>query len=229
MRHAEWFLTAVLSLGMAGADATPGSASGRSSPPGRGSAAGAVVERVKPAVVVIRGTRDKGKDKVSGLGIVIDARGLVLINHHAIDGMEGLEATLRDGRKLAAKVVFADPKLDIAIVAVASSTPLPHAELADSDRVEEGDWVLALGPPLGESFTVVRGIVSAKIGVLKNGATLLRVDTAVGPGLSGGPLIDMKGKVVGLVAGGAARRGAGDCAIPSNRITPLVALACRKP
>lgn len=143
-----------------------------------------------------------------GSGVIISPDGFILTNHHVVKGATQITVVLDDNRELSGKVVGADPKTDIAVVKVESPTPLPAAELGNSDSARIGDWVMAIGNPFGLSHTVTVGVISGKGRVL-GGAydQYLQTDASINPGNSGGPLFDTDGKVVGIntaiISGGA--------------------------
>lgn len=155
-----------------------------------------------------------------GSGFIISADGYILTNNHVVDGAEKIEIELTDGRKFTAKVIGTDEDSDVAVVKIDAQN-LNYLELADSDTLEVGEWVLAIGNPLGLSHTVTAGIVSAKgrsgfgLAVLEN---FIQTDAAINFGNSGGPLINLDGKVVGInsaIAGSTGNIGIG-FAIPIN-------------
>ena len=141
----------------------------------------------------------------SGSGFVIDESGLVMTNHHVVDGAEAIRVRMHDGHEYNAEVVASDPTTDVAVIRLdlPAGRRLTVAETGDSQSLRVGDWVLALGNPLGLDFTVTAGIVSA-VGRQLNppgGASLesyIQTDAAINPGNSGGPLIDLRGRVVGI-------------------------------
>jgi serine protease Do len=137
-----------------------------------------------------------------GSGFIIDSKGVVLTNHHVVDGADSVEVTLRDGRKFISRDIKSDPKTDLAIVRIdAKGAALPYLELGNSDAMEVGDRVLAVGAPFGLTGSVTAGIVSAKgrssqrINMYED---FLQTDAAINPGNSGGPLVNLEGKVVGI-------------------------------
>lgn len=136
-----------------------------------------------------------------GSGVVVSQDGYILTNQHVIEQGEDIWAKFHDGRVLRAEVVGLDPQTDLALLKVAARDLLP-ATWGSSDGLETGDWVLAVGNPFGLESTVTAGIVSAKgRRNLRAGQTYqdyLQTDAAVNPGNSGGPLVDMKGEVVGI-------------------------------
>jgi len=156
----------------------------------------------------------------SGSGFIISADGFVLTNNHMVEEAEKVEVELTDGRKFTAKIIGTDPDTDVAVIKIDAKN-LPYLELADSDTLEVGEWVLAIGNPLGLSHTVTAGIVSAKgrsgfnLAPLEN---FIQTDAAINFGNSGGPLINLDGKVVGIntaIAGSTGNIGIG-FAIPIN-------------
>jgi serine protease Do len=153
-----------------------------------------------------------------GSGVIIDAEGTALTNAHVVDGASEIEVVLLDGSKHKAKVAGIDRKTDLAVLKLEGSKAFPYLKLANSDEVQVGDWVLAVGSPFGLQATVTSGIVSAKARQIGAGPydDFLQTDAAINPGNSGGPLVNMRGEVVGIntaiVRGG---NGIG-FAIPSN-------------
>ncbi|MBN2315911.1 MAG: trypsin-like peptidase domain-containing protein, partial [Sedimentisphaerales bacterium] len=135
-----------------------------------------------------------------GSGFIISKKGYILTNNHLVGRAEEMSVELLDGRSFEAEVVGTDPESDVAVIKI-DGTNLPMLELADSDDIEVGKWVLAIGNPLGLSHTVTAGIVSAKG---RSGFQLaayedfIQTDAAINFGNSGGPLIDMYGKAVGM-------------------------------
>lgn len=139
-----------------------------------------------------------------GSGFIISGDGLIATNRHVIEDASLIRVRLVDGREYDARVVAADASTDVALIRIepARGETLPVAALGDSDALQVGDWVLALGNPLGLDFTVTAGIVSAKGRSLGQAASSLQsfiqTDAAINPGNSGGPLIDLFGRVVGI-------------------------------
>jgi serine protease Do len=135
-----------------------------------------------------------------GSGFIISADGYILTNNHMVGEAEKVNVELADGRKFTAKTIGADPETDVAVVKIDANN-LPYLELADSDTLEVGEWVLAIGNPLGLNRTVTAGIVSAKgrSGLhLATYENFIQTDAAINFGNSGGPLINLDGKVVGI-------------------------------
>jgi serine protease Do len=135
-----------------------------------------------------------------GSGFIIDAAGYILTNNHVVDNAEKITVKLSDGGEFEAQVVGKDPKTDIALIKVEPKQNLPVAPLGDSDRLEVGEWVLAIGNPFGLDSTVTSGIVSAKGRHIGAGPydSFIQTDASINPGNSGGPLINMRGEVVGI-------------------------------
>ena len=155
-----------------------------------------------------------------GSGFIISPDGYILTNNHMVEESEKIEVELTDGRKFTAKIIGTDPDSDVAVVKVDAEN-LPYLELADSDALEVGEWVLAIGNPLGLSHTVTAGIVSAKgrsgFG-LANFENFIQTDAAINFGNSGGPLINLDAEVVGIntaIVGASGNIGIG-FAIPIN-------------
>jgi len=135
-----------------------------------------------------------------GSGFLVDPKGVILTNYHVVDGADQVEVQLRDGRKFLSKDVKSDAKTDLAIVRIDVKEPLPYLELGDSDAMEIGDRVLAVGAPFGLTGSVTAGIVSAKGRSLhvNQYEDFLQTDAAINPGNSGGPLVNLEGKVIGI-------------------------------
>lgn len=135
-----------------------------------------------------------------GSGFLISKDGYILTNNHVVGGADKLEVTLSDGRKWNAKVVGADERTDVAVIKI-DAKDLPILALGDSDSLQVGDWVLAVGSPFGLRGTVTEGIVSA-MGRDGMGITdyenFIQTDAAINPGNSGGPLVNLQGQAVGL-------------------------------
>jgi serine protease Do len=155
-----------------------------------------------------------------GSGVVVSEDGYILTNNHVVDGAGTVRVQLHDGRDHTAKVVGRDPKTDLAVLKI-EARDLPHLKLADSDAIEVGDLVLAVGNPFGLGETVTTGIVSGK-----GRATLgldyedfIQTDAAINPGNSGGALVDSDGRLVGINTAILSRSGGNQgigFAIPTN-------------
>lgn len=135
-----------------------------------------------------------------GSGFVISADGYIITNNHVIEKADTIEVTFSDGRTLEAKIIGRDRDSDIAVLKVASRTPLPFVDLADSDKAEVGDWVIAIGNPLGFGGSVSAGIISATGRDLNTGRSdnFIQTDAAINQGNSGGPLFNLAGQVIGV-------------------------------
>jgi S1-C subfamily serine protease len=183
----------------------------------------AAVERVGAAVVRIDTERTItrridpffGDEAMSGLpqqqllrgqgsGFIIDPNGIIVTNAHVVDRADKVTVTLKDGRTLIGKVAGVDPVTDLAVVKVSGEKNLPTAELGDSDRVKVGDWAIAVGNPFGLDNTVTLGIVStlkrssSAVGMTDKRLDFIQTDAAINPGNSGGPLVDARGRVIGI-------------------------------
>ena len=135
-----------------------------------------------------------------GSGFLVDPKGVVLTNYHVVAGATEAEIQMQDRRRFVSKDIKGDPKTDLAIVRIETKKPLPFLELGDSDTMEIGDRVLAVGAPFGLRGTVTSGIISAKERNLQMNMyeDFLQTDAAINPGNSGGPLVNMAGKVIGI-------------------------------
>ena len=135
-----------------------------------------------------------------GSGFIIDKNGLVVTNNHVIEDADQIKVKLNDQREFDAKIVGRDPNTDIALLKIESGESLPVVKLGDSDALEVGQWVLAIGSPFGLEHTVTAGIVSAKGRVIGSGAydDFIQTDASINPGNSGGPLLNLKGEVIGI-------------------------------
>jgi serine protease Do len=132
-----------------------------------------------------------------GSGFIITADGFVLTNAHVIDGADEVYVTLTDKRELKAKVVGVDKRTDVAVVKI-EAPALPTLRIGDVGKLKVGEWVMAIGSPFGLENTVTAGIVSAKARDTGEEIRFIQTDVAVNPGNSGGPLINMRGEVVGI-------------------------------
>ncbi|MCS7238543.1 MAG: DegQ family serine endoprotease [Thermoguttaceae bacterium] len=156
-----------------------------------------------------------------GSGVIVSADGYILTNHHVVARATEIEVTLSDGRRFPGKVVGSDERTDLAVVKI-EATGLVPAVLGNSDAVEVGEWVVAIGSPFGLDQTVTAGIISAKgrsdVGIADY-EDFIQTDAAINPGNSGGPLVNMRGEVIGINTAIASRTGGFmgvGFAIPSN-------------
>jgi Do/DeqQ family serine protease len=138
-----------------------------------------------------------------GSGFILDQSGVILTNAHVVDKADKVTVTLKDGRTFEGKVRGADPVTDMAVVKIEGKN-LPTVQLGDSDRVEVGDWAIAVGNPLGLDNTVTLGIIStlkrssAQVGIPDKRLDFIQTDAAINPGNSGGPLVNERGEVIGI-------------------------------
>ncbi|RJG01392.1 DegQ family serine endoprotease [Noviherbaspirillum sedimenti] len=132
-----------------------------------------------------------------GSGFIISVDGFIMTNAHVIDGADEVYVTLTDKREYKAKVIGADKRTDVALVKIEGGN-LPRLPIGDSARLRAGEWVIAIGSPFGLDNTVTAGIVSTKARDTGDYLQLIQTDVAVNPGNSGGPLINMRGEVVGI-------------------------------
>lgn len=166
-----------------------------------------------------------------GSGVIVDSSGLVVTNAHVIEGADEIKVALPDRREFEAEVVTRDEKTDLAVLRMRADGPFPALEFDDSDNLEVGDIVLAIGNPFGVGQTVTSGIVSAlartQVGVSDYGF-FIQTDAAINPGNSGGALVDLRGRVVGINTAIFSRSGGSHgigFAIPSNMVRLVVASA----
>lgn len=187
---------------------------------GRPASFSRAVDRVRPAVVNIfredgseaSGGADAGEpasddgNRSLGSGVVVDRRGHIVTNHHVVHGADQLRVMLPDGRRLPVRLIGTDANTDVALLKaeVGTDEKLPVAPLGDSHALAVGDWVVAIGNPLGLTSTVTAGIIS---GIGRTNLPMnkdvtyqdfIQTDASVNPGNSGGPLVDSEGRVVGL-------------------------------
>jgi serine protease Do len=142
----------------------------------------------------------EGRQSGVGSGVIVESGGLVITNNHVVEGADEVTIELSDGREFKAAEIKTDPESDLAIVRLADAKGLPTAKLGNSDKLEIGDWVIAIGNPFELETTVSAGIISGKgreLGGIRR-AQFLQTDAAINPGNSGGPLINLAGEVVGI-------------------------------
>ncbi|WP_100001175.1 DegQ family serine endoprotease [Phyllobacterium zundukense] len=166
-----------------------------------------------------------------GSGVIADPSGIIVTNNHVIRDADTVKVALSDGREFESKVLLKDESTDLAILKIDAGEPLPALPLADSDKVEVGDLVLAIGNPFGVGQTVTSGIVSAqartRVGI-SDFDFFIQTDAAINPGNSGGALIDMSGKLIGINTAIFSRSGGSigiGFAIPSNMVRAVVETA----
>ena len=170
----------------------------------------------------------KFKREISGLGtgIIIDDSGHILTNYHVVGGATDIKVLLADGRQFtgnSVKTIGTDMKTDLALIQIVEKGPFPHLPLGDSNKMEVGQWVVAIGHPRGLDQTVTQGIISAKhrtgISDPSSYQDYLQTDAAINPGNSGGPLMNLNGEVIGINAAILSESGGFEglgFAIPSN-------------
>jgi Do/DeqQ family serine protease len=166
-----------------------------------------------------------------GSGVIVKADGVIVTNFHVIEGADQIKVALSDGREFQCTVMLADKELDLAVLKIKAGGRLPALPLGDSDAIETGDLVLAIGNPFGVGQTTTSGIISAtarsRIGVSDFGY-FIQTDAAINPGNSGGALIDMQGRLIGINTAIFSRGGGSNgigFAIPSNMVQAVVAQA----
>ncbi|MFN3680957.1 MAG: DegQ family serine endoprotease [Nitrospira sp.] len=139
------------------------------------------------------------KERGLGSGVIVDPNGLIITNNHVVGKAEDIRVTLADKREFKAKLIGTDPKSDIAVVQI-DATALPVVPWADSDKLEVGEFVLAIGNPFGLTQTVTMGIVSAlgRSAGIAEYEDFIQTDAAINPGNSGGPLVNVRGELVGI-------------------------------
>jgi serine protease Do len=160
----------------------------------------------------------------SGSGFIIDAAGFILTNFHVIEHADRITVTLADGRALKGDVVGADPAIDVALIRVSGAGPLPEAPLGNSDELRVGEWVCAIGNPLGYVHSVTVGVVSF-VGRKLFDASLddyIQTDAAINFGNSGGPLINARGEVIGINSAISSRATSIGFAVPINQAVAII-------
>lgn len=166
----------------------------------------------------------------TGSGVIISADGYVVTNNHVIDSADEIEVTLNDNRVYKARVVGTDPSTDLALLQIKEKN-LPHLPLSNSDAVEVGEWVLAVGNPFNLNSTVTAGIVSAKgrnINILRDQSAIesfIQTDAAINPGNSGGALVNLQGTLIGINTAIASNTGVYmgyGFAVPANIVAKVV-------
>lgn len=143
------------------------------------------------------GSQGEERPRGLGSGFILSTDGFVMTNAHVVDGADDVYVTLTDKREFKAKVVGADKRTDVAVLKI-EATKLPAVVVGDVNRLKVGEWVMAIGTPFGLENTVTAGIVSAKARDTGEEIRFIQTDVAVNPGNSGGPLINMRGEVVGI-------------------------------
>src|SRR5262245_29656490 len=163
-----------------------------------------------------------------GSGFVIDASGIIVTNEHVIRNAEEITVILNNGTRLRAELVGEDSEIDVAVLRVQPSAPLPVVKFADSDQIRVAEPVMAIGNPAGLGGTVTAGIVSAKNRDIASGPfdNFIQTDAAINRGNSGGPLFNMAGDVIGINTLGLSTSGGNlgiNFAVPANTARPIIA------
>jgi Do/DeqQ family serine protease len=172
------------------------------------------------------------KQSSLGSGVIVEANGTVITNNHVIDGADDIKIALSDGREFPCKIVLRDDRVDLAVLKIETKETFPVLPIGNSDAVEVGDLVLAIGNPFGVGQTVTSGIVSAlaRNQVKNEVGFFIQTDAAINPGNSGGALMNMKGELIGLntaiFSQGGGSNGIG-FAIPANLVKVFLAAADR--
>lgn len=196
-----------------------------------------IVKKVSPAVVAISTSSSSANSAVRGqadaqegvgTGIIFNQDGYILTNYHVISGAQTIKVLLSDGKEVSAKVINYDAASDVAVIKLADNTKVPGvAEFGDSDMLEVGESVVAIGNPLGKEFvgSVTTGVVSAKnrqVSIENKDLKFIQTDAAINPGNSGGPLVNTKGQVIGINTAKIGQNGVEGLgfAIPINTVNP---------
>ncbi|MCS7465056.1 Do family serine endopeptidase [Stieleria sp. ICT_E10.1] len=176
------------------------------------------------------GQPQRREESGMGSGVIVRSDGYILTNNHVVEGADELEVEFSDGRKAPGRIIGTDPQTDLAVVKV-DRTDLKAASLGNSDAIQVGDWVVAIGSPFGLDQTVTAGIISGKNrirGIIGDGAgfeDFLQTDAAINPGNSGGPLVNLRGELVGINTAIMSRSGSSagiGFAIPVSLAAPVL-------
>ena len=150
------------------------------------------------------GSPEGMRERSLGSGVIVDPKGYILTNQHVVERADRIQVKLMDdppGVKHIAKLIGSDSETDLAVIKIESDRPLPYAKLGNSDSLNVGDWVLAIGSPFGLEESVTAGIISSQKRTIDNRRqfqNFLQTDAAINPGNSGGPLVNMNGEVIGV-------------------------------
>lgn len=182
-----------------------------------------LVKAVRPGVVNIA-ARNENTKRTLGSGFLINPDGLVVTNNHVVERAQEISVRLADGREFDASVVGRDPSTDLALLRLADARDLPTVTLGDSDQLEIGDWVVAIGNPFGLDTSVTHGLISARERVLGLGPfdDFIQTNALINPGNSGGPLFDLKGDVVGVTTAIVSQGQGIGFAVPINLVKDLL-------
>lgn len=167
--------------------------------------------------------RGMPRQRGTGSGFIVDPKGIIITNSHVVEGADKVVVRLHDGREVTAQSWDYDPRSDVAIIRIKTDENLPYLALGDSDKMQVGDWVLALGNPFNVGTTVTSGIISAtgRGPGINEREQYLQTDAAINPGNSGGPLVNLYGEVVGVNTAISSRSGGYDgigFAIPARNV-----------
>ncbi len=209
---------------------TPGASLRDFSPPG---SFAPLIRAVSPGVVNVVTYQNPGDGipagrvpAATGSGFLLGPEGYAVTNHHVVKGAEALQVRLNDGRVFDAQLVGSDPGTDVALIRAQTNgaRDLPSVVLGDSDTLEVGDWVVAIGNPFGLERSVAHGLISAKERVLGVGAfdDFLQTDALINPGNSGGPLFNMHGEVVGMATAVVTHAQGIGFAVPINMVKDIL-------
>jgi len=196
-----------------------------------------IVKKVSPSVVAISTKSTTTSSDITGqtaeqdgvgTGIIFNTDGYILTNYHVISGAQNVKVTLSNGKEVSAKVINYDAAADVAVIKLAANTKVPGvAEFGDSDMLQVGEPVVAIGNPLGKEFigSVTTGVVSAlnrQVSIENKDLKFIQTDAAINPGNSGGPLVNSKGQVVGINTAKISVAGVEGLgfAIPINTVNP---------
>lgn len=182
-----------------------------------------LVKAVRPGVVNIA-TRNEDTKRSLGSGFVINPDGLVVTNNHVVERAQRIQVQLADSRVFDAIVIGRDPATDLALLRLPDAKELPTVTLGDSDQLEIGDWVVAIGNPFGLDMSVTHGLISARERVIGVGVfdDFIQTNALINPGNSGGPLFDMRGDVVGVTTAIDSRGLGIGYAVPINFVKDLL-------
>lgn len=187
-----------------------------------------LVKQLKPAVVTItHGSKGFGREQSVASGMVVSADGFVATNYHAVEGADIVDIKFNNNKNYKAKVINFDKKTDLAILKIQGYNAFPFVSFGNSDQVQVGELVFAIGSPYGLEHSVSMGIISGKnraeTGKYQD---FLQTDAAINPGNSGGPLFNLDGRLIGINTAGL-RPGGGNSgigfAIPSNLVSKVIA------
>ena len=181
---------------------------------------------------ILQGRAAERIENSLGSGVIVDPSGVIVSNRHVVGGADEIRIVLQDRREFQAEVILSDEKSDLAVLRLDRAEGLPFLELRDSDTIEVGDLVLAIGNPFGVGQTVTSGIVSApaRPGGRRGAGYFIQTDAAINPGNSGGALVDLNGRLVGVNTAILSRSGGSNgigFAVPSNLVARAIENANR--